>query len=249
MVELNYNGYIITQREQDNYVNLTSMAQANGVNINDWKKTKSTDAYLLALASNTNIIVDDLLLVKSGGKDTLDRGTWAHPLVALNFAQWISPNFHVWCNIHIKTLMETGSTKLVMDKPLTNLQMFAMAVKSMEEQEARINNIEVVQQSHSKVLEKVDAHLPELGYTTISAWANLRKFNLQNGVGQMLAVRCRAFANRDSIELKYITDTYRGNVPTYPISLLDNTFNYLITQDLICQEKKRTLTWIFKNVV
>jgi hypothetical protein len=37
------------------------------------------------------------------------QGTWAHPLVAIAFAQWISPQFHIWCNKCIKIIFETGS--------------------------------------------------------------------------------------------------------------------------------------------
>lgn len=37
-------------------------------------------------------------------------GTWGHPLVAIEVARWISPAFGVWCNQHIKILLETGQT-------------------------------------------------------------------------------------------------------------------------------------------
>jgi hypothetical protein len=41
-----------------------------------------------------------------------DAGTWGHPLVAIEVARWINPRFGVWCNQHIKRLIETGSTTL-----------------------------------------------------------------------------------------------------------------------------------------
>jgi hypothetical protein len=40
-----------------------------------------------------------------GGED-VNQGTWAHPLVAIAFGQWLNPSFHVWCNIHIKQIIE-----------------------------------------------------------------------------------------------------------------------------------------------
>jgi hypothetical protein len=41
-----------------------------------------------------------------------DKTTWGHPLVAIAFGQWISPEFHVWCNLNIQTLMTNGTVSL-----------------------------------------------------------------------------------------------------------------------------------------
>lgn len=40
------------------------------------------------------------------------KTTWGHPLVAIAFGQWISPEFHVWCNLNIQTLITKGSVSL-----------------------------------------------------------------------------------------------------------------------------------------
>jgi hypothetical protein len=40
------------------------------------------------------------------------KTTWAHPLIAIAFGQWISPEFHVWCNMNIQTLMTKGTVSL-----------------------------------------------------------------------------------------------------------------------------------------
>jgi hypothetical protein len=53
------------------------------------------------------------LIVKKGNSQDFEQGTWAHPLLALNFGRWISPEFAIWCDKHIRTLLETGSVSLI----------------------------------------------------------------------------------------------------------------------------------------
>lgn len=32
------------------------------------------------------------------------KTTWSHPLVAIEFSEWISPEFYAWCRTNIQTL-------------------------------------------------------------------------------------------------------------------------------------------------
>ena len=111
MTILSYNGNQIQQRA-DGFVNLTQMAQANGVKINHWYDLVMTREYIKALESDTGISASKLLVIQKGG-NAYTQGTWAHPLLALNFGRWVNPRFAIWCDQHIKTLIETGSTQLI----------------------------------------------------------------------------------------------------------------------------------------
>ena len=129
LTRFDYNGNVISQRITDAWVNLTQMAKANGVRLDNYFANKATTVYLETLARSlesegskktnqegTSSDVQnpgiEILRVRKGGRKDL-QGTWAHPLVAIHFAQWISPEFHLWCNQHIKTLIEKGETKLI----------------------------------------------------------------------------------------------------------------------------------------
>jgi hypothetical protein len=109
----NYNGATI-QRREDGFINLTQMCQANGKQINDFFRLKSTKEYLIALESETGIPVNQLQQVFQGS-GSFGGGSWGHPLVALRLAQWISPKFAVWCDAHIFNLMASGKTSLDVD--------------------------------------------------------------------------------------------------------------------------------------
>lgn len=114
MINLNYNGKSFNQRN-DGFVNLGQLCATHGKAFKDWSRLQGSVAYLEALAESlsgsdgqkipaSKIIISDV--DASGGK----AGTWGHPLVAIEVARWISPAFGVWCNQHIKVLLENGST-------------------------------------------------------------------------------------------------------------------------------------------
>lgn len=106
MAKLRWKGNIFEQRESDNYVCLTQMAKIFDKRVNDWTRYDSSKAYVEAVSTETGIHVSGLMVQIKGGNDKENQGTWAHPLIAIAFAQWLSPEFHVWCNLHIKLLIE-----------------------------------------------------------------------------------------------------------------------------------------------
>jgi KilA-N domain len=109
MTILTWNGSNFEQRDTDGMVDLTAMAKANGVLIGNWNR--ASKKYIESTASSMRKRINEIYITKVGSTKN-GGGTWAHPLIAIAFAQWISPEFHVWCNQHIKTLIETGSTQV-----------------------------------------------------------------------------------------------------------------------------------------
>ena len=98
LIHHQYNATQIDQREQDGYLNATAMCQANGKKINHYLSNESTDAFIQALSSETGIPASQLVQAKKGNSKDFTQGTWVHPLVAVNLAQWLSPQFAVWCS-------------------------------------------------------------------------------------------------------------------------------------------------------
>lgn len=95
LIKHSYNGAIVFQ-EPDGYVSLTDMAKIHNKFVADYFKLDSTKAYLEALSMDMNYPLSSLTrVVKGKGKQ---QGTWAHPEVAIDFAQWCSPTFKVWAN-------------------------------------------------------------------------------------------------------------------------------------------------------
>jgi hypothetical protein len=102
MTELIWKGSTFEQRDKDDFVCLTQMATIFSKKVNHWLDTNNSKAYIEAVSSETGIPVLQLLISLKGNSRNFEQGTWAHPLIAIAFAQWLSPEFQVWCNIHVK---------------------------------------------------------------------------------------------------------------------------------------------------
>ena len=120
LISSSYNNFAISRRESDGWVNLTQMCKANGVKFNDFLRLKSTKAYISSMAADTGKPASEIIEVKKGGDPKL-QGSWGDPEIAILLAQWISPEFHRWCNAHIFVLMSDGKTSLDID-PFERMQ-------------------------------------------------------------------------------------------------------------------------------
>lgn len=132
---LTYNGNKITQRDTDGYVNATEMCQANGKQVGDWLKTQDAKRYIDAISTITNIPVIDLVLkIKPDINKGIAPATWVHPKLAIKLARWISVDFELWCDEHIRTLITTGQTQIIQPTPEPQpIQAYTIRVKSFFE--------------------------------------------------------------------------------------------------------------------
>jgi hypothetical protein len=111
---LTFRDHQISQRT-DGFVNATQMAKANDARLDNYFASPETQKYLKALQESIKLESSELVELVIVAGFGADKATWMHPLAAIHFAQWISAEFHVWCNRHIKTLIESGETKLEQD--------------------------------------------------------------------------------------------------------------------------------------
>jgi hypothetical protein len=86
---------IIQQRESDGYINATAMCKATGKLWADYFRLDSTKAFLNELSAVTGYPITALYQVFQGGNSQTSQGTWIHPYIAINLAQWCSPTFAV----------------------------------------------------------------------------------------------------------------------------------------------------------
>lgn len=100
-------GLIIAQRQFDGYINATAMCAAVGKKFNDYTRLASTKEFVEALNSDTGIPVTELIQTVSGG-DPSRQGSWVHPDVAINLAQWLSPKFSVMVSKWVREWLAGG---------------------------------------------------------------------------------------------------------------------------------------------
>ncbi len=96
-------------------VNVTEMAKPFGKRANDFLSLRQTQDLMLSLSAKTGIPVLGLVTVNQGGSNP---GTWMHEDLALIFAQWLSPDFYLWCNDRIKEILLGRAHHFTQEHPI-----------------------------------------------------------------------------------------------------------------------------------
>ena len=89
------------------YVSATEMAKPFGKRPNDYLSLPSTNELVKAITRKSGIAENQLIKITRGG---LNPATWLHEDVALDFAQWLSVDFRLWCLDRLKELLKYGIT-------------------------------------------------------------------------------------------------------------------------------------------
>lgn len=84
----------VQQRLMDGYINATALCKACNKLFSDYIRLKITKEFIDALSTDMGIPISVLIQSVKGGNPQL-QGTWVHPQVAINLAQWASPKFAV----------------------------------------------------------------------------------------------------------------------------------------------------------
>ena len=97
LVDHKYGGEIIRQRGTDGYINATAMCRAAGKEWTRYRELKSTLAFFKALSADLGVEEERLAISNLGSpiEDRKNQGTWVHPQVAIDLAQWLSPEFKI----------------------------------------------------------------------------------------------------------------------------------------------------------
>jgi hypothetical protein len=109
-------------------INLTKICQHFNKRLDVWLKTKQTKAFLASysvLTPNGGITVN----IGNNGKE---QGTFGNREIALKLAQWISPEFEVFCIQKLDELFQTGKTELKPAKELTTIDILELATGEIQ---------------------------------------------------------------------------------------------------------------------
>lgn len=123
------NGTAIEQRQTDGFINATSMSVAHGKDLNDWFTTKDTLELFAALAVDLGVEIKtgdirDLdasklsaakyveifpgLVFSKRGSPLVGSGTWLHPDLAIQLAQWCNKPFAIQVSRWVREWMTSA---------------------------------------------------------------------------------------------------------------------------------------------
>lgn len=126
-----YEGNEVTFRDENGHVkvNATQMAKPFGKRPVDYLNLPSTKEFIDVIVrySNKLDIQEDEVVITKTGPLHKGGGTWMCEELALDFAQWLSPDFRMWCTLAIKKLINEGEVSLkVKDSEKENFSNYSM---------------------------------------------------------------------------------------------------------------------------
>ena len=138
-------------------VNATEMARAFDKRPIDYLRLPTTIELVNAIVRKSHISESQLIITKQGSSIN-GGGTWLHEDIALDFAQWLSVDFRLWCNDRIKELLKHGMTatqptlEQIVDNPDLVIELAVQlkterAEKAKLEQEREMLNNKLEQQA------------------------------------------------------------------------------------------------------
>ena len=134
------NGITIEQRVTDGFINGTAMCVAYSKDVSDWLKTDETWELVTALAEDLRIepvqsknhksgnsvftrvsaTYPSLVIVRRGSPEN-GGGTWLHPDLAIQLAQWCSAPFAIQVSRWIREWMTSGQNPILVTDDVDRL--------------------------------------------------------------------------------------------------------------------------------
>lgn len=98
---------------KDEMISLTDMWRAAGSDPNkpptQWHRHQMGQKFISFVAANLKCVESHVISIRRGR----NGGTWGHWQVAMAYAKYLSPEFHVWCNAVVRVHMEGKSQRVV----------------------------------------------------------------------------------------------------------------------------------------
>jgi len=150
----NYNGNNITFQigNGDVMVNATEMAKPFSKSPSEYLRLPSTRKLIEAVMGKSRIDENQLVRTLRGGNI---QGTWIHEDIALDFAQWLSVDFKLWCNDRIKELLKHGltATSGTIEDLLNNPDTLIKTLEVLKSERAEKERLQIQNQKQQEALQ------------------------------------------------------------------------------------------------
>jgi KilA-N domain len=216
----------------DRFVCLTDMATAYGKQSSDWTRLKKTHSLELALSAKTGIPREQLIEITVVENVS---STWAHPKLAIQFAQWCSDDFALQVSDWIDELMTYGKVSISPPEqpPLSLMQQIsAMAltihdrdvqIELIKQQQAlestRIDELTEVIHQHDSEIERLFS--PNGDYFSVVGYAKSRKLSIGLKTASAIGKKCTAYCQDKGIPVEKLKDARWGEVGSYPEMVIE----------------------------
>ncbi len=236
------NGHVVGQRKADGFINATSLCKAAGKLWADYWRLGSTKEFLGELSGSMGIPIDQLTNSVLTGPNDL-RGTWVHPDVGINLAQWCSARFAVQVSKWVRELLAKGRVELrestgddILDAcadiqrslavTMENRRLaLALAREVTEVREIAEGAREAADGARATALATLGTVNNRQGYVTVLGYCRLTGREVTEPEAQRYGRIASASCRRRGISPQSTGDARYGRVNIYPLSVLQEVFN------------------------
>jgi hypothetical protein len=102
---------------EDGYINATLLCKYGEKEFKHWNSLETTKKLIIYCEKYTNIEKNNLIIIKKGRYG----GSWMHPILATNLAQWISIEFSIKVSIWIDEWKQINNNKSIYNNEIINL--------------------------------------------------------------------------------------------------------------------------------
>jgi hypothetical protein len=173
------NGELINEK---GYINVTKLCKMAGKDIREWKKNKKNKLYIDLMSKELNININELIISQKGNSKNYTQGTWVHPLIATNIAQWISVIFSVKISMWIEEWKHNNI--------INNLKY----KKAIVEVKNDNNNLDIEKQIQKRLQIELNGKIEvktNIGYIDVVTKTEIIEIkigeNWKHGLGQLIA--------------------------------------------------------------
>ena len=90
-----YGGFEVIFDKKTGYINATKLCSLGGKRFENWNQNKQSKEFIETFSNCLRISKDEILMIVTGGRNTIIRGTYVHPDIIPHIAMWISPKFGI----------------------------------------------------------------------------------------------------------------------------------------------------------
>ena len=123
----------------DGYIFATGLCKIVKKQVGGWLRLNETKELIKKLESDKLIHISQLVEVYKGNTSKYDQGTWIHPDLGIQLAQWCSPSFSLQVSKWIRELILTDKVELEKEKSNEELQEELNKIKNQLEEQIKLN--------------------------------------------------------------------------------------------------------------
>jgi hypothetical protein len=186
------------------------------------------------------------MVLRKGGNDKNNQGTWIHQKLIIFFARWLSPEFAVWCDLQIEEILKFQNSQP--NQPVQTSHNFDLD-SYISENEKLIKLIKIITSEDSLTLhylDKIHHFLAERTETAPYGYSPLNLLGIDLSSHYFIPTELGKFLNKSAVEINKILEAKGFQIKVDGVwQLTESGQKYAIQLD----NKFSTIKWKLESLI